>query len=127
MASVSRRRAMRRSSRAARAVDRIVVQNATMAIAGACALARGAAIMRSSYATVTIDTIDAAVFVTSGADTLLARLLGDDGSVTLRASRTTVTYGPTGLGYGASNTRVIASRGDAADTLFTSRLGRVRH
>ena len=112
--------------RAKRAVDRIAVQNATLTIAGACALARGGAIMRSGYASVTIDTVAAAVLVTAGNDTLLSHSLIDGGSLTLSASRTTVTYGPTGLGFGASNTRVIARQGEAADTLYTSRLGRVR-
>jgi hypothetical protein len=46
--------------------------------------------------------------------------------VTLRASRDTLTFAPTGLGHGASNTTIVVSRGRRADTLVVSRLGRVR-
>jgi hypothetical protein len=110
-----------------RLVDRIVVRSAIDAIASACALARGAAVMRGVRAVVTIDTALAAVRVTVAGDTLLDRVLDPGGPLTVTASRVEVVYAPTGLGYGASNTTVLARRGSAADTLFTSRLGRVRH
>ena len=113
--------------RTMRLMDRIVVRTAVDAIAGACALARSAAVMRGTMAEVTIDTLHRAVRVTAGADTLLDRPLDPDGPLTLSASRDLVRYASTGLGYGASNTTVIARRGAAADTLVTSRLGRVRH
>lgn len=113
--------------RAARFVDRTAVHAAIDAIASACALARGAAVMRGTFVTVTIDTAGAAVKVSAGADTLLARPLDFGGTVRLSASRARVVYDRIGLGYGASNTTVIARRGRAADTLYTSRLGRVRH
>jgi len=35
-------------------------------------------------------------------------------------------YAPNGLGYGASNLTVVLRRGSAAETIFVSRLGRVR-
>lgn len=113
--------------RTVRLVDRIVVRAAVDAIASACALARSAAVMRGAYVVVTIDSERAAVRVTAGNDTLLERRLDPGGALTLSASRARVTYAPNGLGYGASNTRVVARRRSAADTLFTSRLGRVRH
>lgn len=112
---------------ARRLVDRITVRAAVDAIASACALARGAAVMRGAHAVVTIDTAHAAVRVTVAGDTLLDRVLDPGGALTLEATRDHVVYGPTGLGYGASNTTVLARRGAAADTLVTSRLGRVRH
>ncbi len=46
--------------------------------------------------------------------------------VKLEASRPTITLSPYGLGRGAANTTVILSRGAAAETLTTSRLGRIR-
>ncbi|MFL5578530.1 MAG: Tfp pilus assembly protein FimT/FimU [Gemmatimonadaceae bacterium] len=111
-----------------RAADRIAVQSAITAVASACALARSIAIMRGTYATIRLASAPARVLVTSGTDTLLARRLDGDGRpITLSATRTTVTYSPIGLGYGAANSQVIARRGSAADTLWTSRLGRVRH
>jgi hypothetical protein len=35
-------------------------------------------------------------------------------------------YDPRGLGFGAANLSLVLSRGDAADTLTVSRLGRVK-
>ena len=113
--------------RAAALVDGVVTRAAVDAIAGACALARSAAIMRGVHAVVTIDSARTTVRVTVAGDTLLDRSLDPDGALTLSATRDQVTYAPTGLGFGASNTRVIARRHAAADTLYTSRLGRVRH
>jgi hypothetical protein len=37
-----------------------------------------------------------------------------------------MTYGPSGLGYGGANLRVILSRGVAAETVFVSREGRTK-
>ena len=113
--------------RAARFADRGTVQGAIAAVASACALARVTAIMRGDFASVLLDTASATVRVVAGRDTVLSHPLGDPTHLTLAATRTTVTYGPTGLGYGAANTTVVARQGSAADTLWTSRLGRVRH
>lgn len=46
--------------------------------------------------------------------------------VSLVASRRTVQFSPTGLGYGAANTRLVFRRGTATDTIAISRLGRWR-
>jgi prepilin-type N-terminal cleavage/methylation domain-containing protein len=48
------------------------------------------------------------------------------GSARLTCSNGTITFGPFGLGFGASNTRVVFSRGVAADTVTTSRTGRLK-
>jgi prepilin-type N-terminal cleavage/methylation domain-containing protein len=46
--------------------------------------------------------------------------------VSLSASRASVRFQPTGLGHGGANTKLVLRRGDAADSLATSRLGRIR-
>lgn len=56
-------------------------------------------------------------------DTILSRPLG---SARLLASRRIITFGPHGIGFGASNTRIIFSRGAAAETLTVSRTGRLK-
>jgi hypothetical protein len=56
-------------------------------------------------------------------DTLRAVAVGD---VRLTVSQPTVTFSPLGIGFGASNTTVIFSRGAAAETLTVSRTGRLR-
>ena len=46
--------------------------------------------------------------------------------VSMSASRPSVRFQPTGLGYGGANAKLVLRRGDAADSLATSRLGRIR-
>ena len=113
--------------RTMRLMDRVTVRAAVDAIASACALARSAAVARGTMVTVTVDPAHPTVRVTAGGDTLLDHPLDPDGPLTLSATRLRVVYAPTGLGFGASNTTIIARRRAAADTLYTSRLGRVRH
>ena len=67
------------------------------------------------------------ILVRTGADTLEQRDLLESQGVTLRTARTTVTYSPTGIGYGAANLTLIVARNLRADTIYVSRLGRVRH
>ena len=47
--------------------------------------------------------------------------------VELTATRAAVRIAPTGVGWGAANTKVILRRAAAAESLTTSRLGRLRH
>jgi len=46
--------------------------------------------------------------------------------VTLVTSRRSVVIAPTGIGWGAANTKIVLRRGDAGDSLTTSRLGRLK-
>lgn len=48
------------------------------------------------------------------------------GAVRLSVSQPIVTFGPLGVGYSASNTTVVFSRGASAETLTVSRTGRLR-
>ena len=47
--------------------------------------------------------------------------------VSLRASRPVVRFYPNGFGLGAANTKIVLRRGEAAESLTTSRLGRLKH
>ena len=106
--------------------DRAAVRSATTELAAILASARRSAMLRSGSAMVIIDEDRSTASVIVGADTLLARAVGDELGVRLSATRDSVLYGPTGRGWGASNTSIVVTRGRWADTLFVSRLGRVR-
>lgn len=111
----------------ARAIDGLSTHGAIEETEAACVLARHTALERATFATVTFDTLAGTVTVTAAGDTVARRTLGARHGIVLEASRPAVTFAPNGLGYGAANVRVIAARGRAADTLYISRLGRVRH
>jgi Tfp pilus assembly protein FimT len=112
--------------RTAQLVDRLRVRGAVEELAAACAAARQLAILRGQFVTVSIDVPAGAVTVATSVDTVIRRRLTASFGVALAATGSAVTYAPTGLGYGVSNLSVAVSRGRAADTVFVSRLGRVR-
>ncbi|MEN9790417.1 MAG: hypothetical protein RLZZ63_75, partial [Gemmatimonadota bacterium] len=110
----------------ARLLDHLRVRQAAHEVWAALSLGRSAAIHRAGYTRVIIDETGGSIHLRHATDTLRRWLVGPAHGVTLRASRDTLTFAPTGLGYGASNTTIIISRGWRADTLVVSRLGRVR-
>jgi Tfp pilus assembly protein FimT len=107
--------------------DASAVRGAATQVVTALALARSAAVLRASRVAVVIDPAAATLRVLADAETLHVRALRPEFGVTLEATRDSVAYGPTGRGYGAANSSIILRRGSAADTVFVSRLGRVRH
>jgi prepilin-type N-terminal cleavage/methylation domain-containing protein len=111
--------------RLAAAADRAAVRAAVSDAAAVFLRARSAAIYRRAPVAVHIDTVAALLLTRS--DTLLLqrrdlRALG----VHISASRDSMAYDGHGLGVGAANLSLVVRRGQAADTLFLSRLGRVR-
>jgi hypothetical protein len=67
------------------------------------------------------------IYVTVGADTLRKGEVGAQHGVRLSATRARMSYSATGIGYGAANLSVSVRRNDSVDTVFVSRLGRLRH
>ena len=108
-------------------VDRVQLRGAVSELAAACAAARQLAILRGQPATLTVDDGAGTVTVATAADTVIHRPLTALFGVAVSATRDAVAFAPTGLGYGASNLSVVLTRGAASDTVFVSRLGRVRH
>ena len=109
-------------------LDWVAADRAAREVTTALAVARAAAVMRGTRTRVTI-----------AADTLrIDRWEGADwrpyqrwpGPITegvmLQVSNPEVVFGPTGMGWGASNTRVVLRRGSHTETITTSRLGRVK-
>ena len=76
---------------------------------------------------VVIDTVGGGFVIRSGSSVIARRNIRSAFGVRVASSRDSMSYDPRGLGYGAANLTVSASRGKAAETLFVSRLGRVRH
>ena len=110
------------------ALDRIATDQAAVEVTTALAVGRALAVSWGTRARVRI-----------AADTLrIDRLEGDewvprwrragpaDYRVQLEVSNDEVVFGPTGLGWSASNTTIVLRRGSQVETITTSRLGRVK-
>ena len=107
--------------------DRVRVRGAVVEIESTFSGARHIAIARSAQTTVDIDTVTRTIYVSVGVDTLRKREIGVDHGVQLSASRVRMSYSATGMGYGAANLSVFVRRNASVDTVFVSRLGRLRH
>jgi prepilin-type N-terminal cleavage/methylation domain-containing protein len=111
-----------------RALDRAAVLEGVERFAAAHAATRQLAISRGALARLELDrgrrTATLSVQRTPKAwDTVATYPLG---SARITCSNPTLAFNPIGMGHGASNSRVIFSRGAAADTVTTSRTGRLR-
>jgi hypothetical protein len=112
---------------AAKLLDKIRVRGAAMDVEAMFSSGRHIAIARSTQSSVDIDTAARTMYLSVGADTLRKRDIGAEHGVQLSATRVHMSYSPTGIGYGAANLSVVVRRSAAVDTVFVSRLGRVRH
>lgn len=106
--------------------DRVAVEAATASTLSLLATARHAALRRATLTAVRFDTAGATILIMAGVDTIERRPLRDVHGVELSASRDSIAFASSGLGYGAANTQLILRRGAAADTISVSRLGRAR-
>lgn len=107
--------------------DRLAVHRATTEVAGFYTAARYAALVRARQVRLEFDGAVLRAVYEGGVDsTFLVRAGPERHGVTLAASRGVIRIGPDGLGFGAANTRLVLHRGAAADTLTTSRLGRIK-
>ena len=114
--------------RAARLMDWLATEKATRDVTTAIAVGRHGAVLQATRARITI-----------AADTLRIDRLGATGwepwwrlpgpnslGVELRVSNPIVVFGPTGMGWGVSNTKIELRRGSQVETITLSRLGRVK-
>ena len=112
--------------RAHRMLDGIAVHAAASDVATLLATARVLALAGHASVAVDVDSVSGALHVRRGTELLLARNVGTLHGVSLGRTRDSLTYDGRGLGRGAANLSVIVRRGAVADTIFVSRLGRVR-
>lgn len=111
---------------AVRVMDALAVHGAAREARDVFATAREYAIAGGVRTAVQIDPINGQISAHAGIDTISTRPIAQLHNVTLSTSRDSMAYSPSGLGYGASNLRVILVRRAAAETVNVSRLGRVR-
>ena len=106
-------------------LDRVAVAQGRERIVAFYNRSRTAALLNRSIVTLRISTDSLVARTRSGM--LMTRAPGTRTlGVTTTATRDTVRIGINGLGYGASNSTVVLERGAVSDTLFISRLGRIR-
>ncbi len=106
--------------------DRLAVRSARGSVTDAIALAREHANASGVRTAVRFNSIAGEVLAHAGADTLVRAPIHDLLGVALDATRDSMAYQPSGLGYGAANMRIVLTRGAHHDTITISRLGRVR-
>ena len=112
--------------RASALLDGVAVQGAAGDVAATLGAARHLAMAARAPVAVHVDTAGGVLRVRRGAEMLFSRNVGHAHGVRLRATRDSLAYGRLGLGLGASNLSIIVVRGSIAETVFVSRLGRVR-
>ena len=112
--------------RISRLLDGIHVRGTATEIHSLFSSARHHAITRSERITVAIDTARGSIALVAGSDTIRTRTFLDTHGVTLAANRESFTFSPIGIGYGAGNMTLVIRRRARADSVFVSRLGRVR-
>ena len=108
-------------------IDAIEVRGAVTEIESLFSTARHVAIARGVQSSLDIDPSAGTISVRVGSETVRKREVVLAHGVSLQATRTSITYAPTGMGFGAANLSLIVTRRRATDTIFVSRLGRVRH
>jgi prepilin-type N-terminal cleavage/methylation domain-containing protein len=113
--------------RASGFIDAIEVRGAVTEVEALFSTARHVAIARGAQTVLDIDVSRGMMSLRVGADTLQRRELERAHGVVLRTTRASITYSPTGVGYGAANLTLTVTRNASADTIYVSRLGRVRH
>lgn len=107
-------------------LDRLSVHAAAGDVAATLHSARALAIAGHSAVAVDVDATSGNLRVRRGEELLYSRNIGGAHGVQLQHTRDSLTYGSRGLGRGAANLSIIVRRRAAVETVFVSRLGRVR-
>ena len=106
--------------------DRQAVHEARREIVSALVAARTTALTRGMVTSVVVDSARGTVRVMVDTESMLVHDVRTELGVTLRSTRDSIAYAPSGRGAGAANTTIIVARGAAAETVSVSRLGRAR-
>jgi prepilin-type N-terminal cleavage/methylation domain-containing protein len=112
--------------RTQRTLDRISVRAAASDIVATLNSARTLALASYAAVAVHMDSATGTLRVRRGSDLLLSRDIGQAHGVRIAPTRDSLAYDARGLGRGAANLSIVISRRSVAETVFVSRLGRVR-
>jgi Tfp pilus assembly protein FimT len=113
--------------KAAKGFDRLRVGNATAAVASFYGGARFGAILRGTPVRIEFGADSLRAFYEGGADSLFLFVDGPaHHGVNMIVSRNVIRIHPNGVGWGGANTKLVLWRGEAAESLTTSRLGRMK-
>ena len=108
-------------------MDRLAVRRAADELAEFYSAARFGALLRGSRVRIELTPDSLRAIYESASDSVFMRQEGPAGSdVSLSTSRLVLRILPTGLGAGGSNTTLVLRRGVHAESLTTSRLGRLK-
>jgi prepilin-type N-terminal cleavage/methylation domain-containing protein len=109
-------------------LDRIAADRAAQEVTMGMAVARAAAVSYGTRARLVIaaDSLRVDRLESAGWMPWWRRPGPADLGVQLEVSNPVVTFGPTGMGWGVSNTKVVLRRGSQVETITTSRIGRVK-
>lgn len=109
-------------------LDRIATDHAAREVTTAIAMTRHGAVLRGVLARLTIGGDSLRIDrLEQGSWTPWKRRPGPaDLSVSLEVSNPVIVFGPTGMGWGVSNTKVVLRRGSQVETITMSRVGRVK-
>lgn len=112
--------------RARAGVDRVVVRSAATDVRATLGLARTLALAGHAVIVVDVDSASGVLRIRRGSDILMRRAVARAHGVELHATRDSMAYDPYGMGRGASNLSVLIRRGVVVETVFVSRMGRIR-
>jgi len=107
-------------------LDRIAVHAAAADVGATLATARAVALAGRSAVAVDVDSASGTLRVRRGVERLWSRNIGQAHGVEVRTSRDSLAFDGRGLGVGAANLSIVIRRGAVAETVYVSRLGRVR-
>jgi len=107
-------------------LDRIAVQSARGDVRAVLSFARNLALSAQLPVVVVVDSTTGTIAVKQWNEFIRSRGITHAHGVTLRATRDSLMYDAWGLGRGAANLSVILRKRMVAETIFVSRLGRIR-
>lgn len=109
-------------------LDRIAADHAAREVTTALALARHGAVLHAIRARLTISDDSLRIDRLEPGGWMPWKRRGGPAAlgVAMEVSNPIVTFGPSGMGWGVSNTKVVLRRGSQVETITVSRVGRVK-